>query len=391
VSAGAKAQFFVVLLVIELENRAIHPNDVTFLVNSVYYKYRARYLCLAEGIEDEQSHCSHHAHQVFAVHHRRLDLSLTYRDRGLCRVKVAVIGGTGFVGGYVIEALTAAGHDVSVLVRAGSEKKLRHASLWRTTSGDLNDDTAIDATLTGCDAVIYSVGLLREFPRQQITYENTQYEGVVRVVASAQRNDVNRFLLLSANGIKMPGTPYQETKFRAEEHLAASGLDATIFRPSVIFGDPHGTMEFATQLHRDMVASPLPAIGFYPGLRPGKRHILMSPAYAGDVAMAISNCLEQDTTIGNTYTLGGPDVLSWQEMIRRIAAAVGRKKWVAPMPIELMKLAATLLDWLPFFPVTRDQLIMLAENNVADPGTLEQLAGRPLTTFDVDNLSYLNH
>jgi len=305
-------------------------------------------------------------------------------------MKVAIIGGTGFVGGYLIEALSAAGHDVSLLVRPGSREKLRHSPLWRITAGDLNDDTSIDATVTGCDAVIYSVGLLREFPRQRITYENTQYEGVVRVVASAKRNDVTRFLLLSANGVKMPGTPYQETKFRAEEHLAASGLDATIFRPSVIFGDPHGSMEFATQLHRDMVASPLPAIGFYSGLRPGKGHIVMSPAYAGDVATAISNCLEQDTTINNTYTLGGPEVLSWQVMIRRIAAATGRSKWIAPMPIGLMKLAAALLDWLPFFPVTRDQLIMLAENNTADSAVLEELAGQPLTAFDVDTLSYLN-
>ncbi len=232
--------------------------------------------------------------------------------------------------------------------------------------------------------------MLREYPRQQITYENTQYEGVIRVVASARRNNVSRFLLLSANGIKMPGTPYQETKFRAEEHLIASGLDATIFRPSVIFGNPYGTMEFATQLHRDMVASPLPAIGFFSGLNPGKGHVLMSPGYAGDIAAAICNCLEKESTVGCTYILGGPDILSWHEMIRRIAAAVGRKKWIVPMPIGLMKLAATLFDWLPFFPVTRDQLTMLAEGNTADPAMLEELAGQPLMAFDVENLSYLD-
>jgi len=297
-------------------------------------------------------------------------------------MKIAVIGGTGFVGGYVIAALKAAGHTVSVLARPGSEDKLRQTSFWRITPGDLNDDRAIDATLADCDAVVYSVGLLREFPRQGITYENTQYEGVVRVVASAKRNNVSRFLLLSANGIKMPGTPYQETKFRAEEHLLASGLDATIFRPSVIFGDPRGTMEFATQLHRDMVATPFPAIGF--------TNVLMSPAYAGDIAAAIANSLQQKSAIGQIYILGGPDILSWPEMIRRIGSAVGRKKWIVPMPIALMKIAATMFDWLPFFPVTRDQLIMLEENNTADPATLEELAGRPLTTFDVENLSYLN-
>ena len=306
-------------------------------------------------------------------------------------MKVAVIGGTGFVGAYVVDALMSAGHDVSLLVRSGSEDKVRQAKIWRLVAGDLSSDAAIDAALSGCDAVVYSVGLLREFPKQHITYENTQYDGVVKVVASAQRNKLERFLLLSANGIKMPGTPYQVTKFRAEEHLAASGLNATVFRPSVIFGNPCGTMEFATQLYRDMVASPLPAIGFFSGFKPGKGRVLMSPAYVGDVAAAISNTLEQDSAVGRTYLLGGPDVLSWQEMIRRIAAAVNRNKWIAPMPIGIMKLAAFLFDWLPFFPVTRDQLTMLEENNTADPATLQKLAGRPLTAFDVDSLSYLNN
>jgi NADH dehydrogenase len=298
-------------------------------------------------------------------------------------MKIAVIGATGFVGGYVIEALAAAGHTVSVLVRPGSEDKLQQASYWRIMPGDLNNNDAIDATLAGCDAVVYSVGLLREFPRQGITYENTQYDGVVRVVDSAKRNNVKRFMLLSANGVKLPGTPYQETKYRAEKHLLASGLDATVFRPSVIFGDPRGAMEFATQLYRDMVATPVPAIGF--------SHVLMSPAFAGDVAAAIANSLQQQSAVGQTYILGGPDVLSWPEMIRRIAAAVGRDKWIVPMPIALMKLAATLFDWLPFFPVTRDQLIMLEENNTADPATLEKLAARPLKAFDVENLSYLDN
>ena len=115
----------------------------------------------------------------------------------------------------------------------------------------------------------------------------------------------------------------------------------------------------------------------------------MSPAYAGDVATAIANSLQEESAIGQTYILGGPDVLSWPEMIRRIAAAVGRSKWIVPMPIGLMKLAAALFDWIPFFPVTRDQLTMLAENNTADPALLEKLAARPLKSFDTENLSYL--
>jgi uncharacterized protein YbjT (DUF2867 family) len=305
-------------------------------------------------------------------------------------MKIALIGGTGFVGNYLVDALAAARHEVSLLVRHGSEHKVRNKAIWRTTSGDLNSDAALDASVLGCDAIIYSVGLLREFPKRQITFENAQYEGVVRAAAAAKRSNVQRFILISANGIKMPGTPYQETKLRAEVHIGASGLDATIFRPSVIFGDPNGTMEFATQLYRDMVASPLPALGFFSGFSPNTGQILMSPAYIGDVAAAICNSLEQNSTIGETLTLGGPETLSWTELIRRIAEAVNRRKWILPMPIGIMKLTASLFDWLPFFPVTRDQLIMLAENNVADSATLEKLANRQLKAFDIASLSYLN-
>lgn len=305
-------------------------------------------------------------------------------------MKIALFGGTGFVGSYLVDALIAARHEVSLLVRDGSEQKVRNKAIWRTTSGDLNNDAALDASVLGCDAIIYSVGLLREFPKRQITFENAQYEGVVRAAAAAKRSNVQRFILISANGIKMPGTPYQETKLRAEEHIGASGLEATIFRPSVIFGDPNGTMEIATQLYRDMVASPLPALSFFSGFSPNTGQILMSPAYVGDVAAAICNSLEQNSTIGETLALGGPDTLSWPELIRRVAAAVNRRKWILPMPIGLMKLTASLFDWLPFFPVTRDQLIMLAENNVADSATLEKLANRQLKAFDVASLSYLN-
>lgn len=305
-------------------------------------------------------------------------------------MKIAVFGGTGFVGSHVVQSLVADGHEVSLLVRSGSESKVPDVPVWRSVTGDLDDDAAIDAVVQGCDATIYSIGLLKENPKRGISYENTQYQGVVRVVAAAIRHGAKRLVLLSANGVKIPGTPYQETKLRAENHVTDSKLNTTIFRPSVMFGDPNESMEFATQLHRDMVATPFPAVGFFSGLMPGRGQILMSPAFIGDVAKAICNSLELPTTVGQTYTIGGPEILSWSEMIRRIAAATGRRKWIIPVPIGLMKLAATLFGWLPFFPVTRDQLIMLAEGNIAGPESLERLSGQPLTRMNRDSLAYLN-
>lgn len=304
-------------------------------------------------------------------------------------MKVAIIGGTGFVGSYIVDALLVAGHEPHVLVRPGSEDKLHEANRCRITTGDLASAEALDAVVAGCDAVIYNVGILREFPRQGITFEALQFRGAESVAAAAKRAGIRRFLLMSANGIDSAQTPYQTTKLKAEAMIRDSGLDFTIFRPSVIFGDPRGKMEFATQLYEEMVRVPVPAVGFHTGLSPAQGEVLMSPVHVRDVADAFVNALADDSTIGKSFVLGGPEVVSWPKMLQRISAAVGKKKLILPMPIGFMKLGATLFDWLPFFPVTRDQLTMLADGNTAEPDDLAALIGREPAAFSADNLDYL--
>ena len=138
-----------------------------------------------------------------------------------------------------------------------------------------------------------------------------------------------------------------------------------------------------------MVVPPLPAVGFYTGSGASKGEVLMSPVFVEDVAKAFVVALEDESTIGQTYELGGPDILSWTDMLERVAEAAGKRKRILPMPIGMMNIAATLLDWLPPFPVTRDQLTMLAEGNTAEPAALEQLIGRAPQAFTVGSLSYL--
>ena len=296
-------------------------------------------------------------------------------------MRVAIIGGTGFVGRYLVDALLDAGHRVTVLMRPGSEGKLLPCGCIRKVPGDLSDASALHATLFDAKAVIYNVGLLREFPRRGITFEETQFQGVVDTVAAARETGVKRMLLMSAIGVKNPGTKYQSTKRRAELYALDSGLDVTVLRPSVIFGDPRGTMEFATQLHQDMVKPPMPAVAF-PGVQ-------MSPVHIKDVAAAFVAALGDKATIGRTLELAGPDVLSWREIVTRIAAGSGKSKVILPMPLWIMRLGATLFDWLPFYPVTRDQLTMLAEGNTAPVDDLEALLGRPARPFSEEALRYL--
>ena len=304
-------------------------------------------------------------------------------------MRVAMIGGTGFVGGYLTDALVAAGHEPALLVREGSESKVRHRDRVAITTGDISSPEALSGVINGCDTVIYNVGILREFPRKGITFESAQYEGVVRTVDAAIDSGVRRLLLMSANGVKCPGTAYQETKRRAEDYALASGLDVAVLRPSVIFGDPRGTMEFATQLNNDMVRPPLPAVGFFSGWDRRKGAVVMSPVHINDVSSAFIAALVNDSTIGQTISLGGPEAVTWQDIVKRIAAATGKQKIIMPMPIGLMRLGATLLDWLPFFPVTRDQLTMLEEGNVADASALRVLIGREPQAFTTESLAYL--
>jgi NADH dehydrogenase len=304
-------------------------------------------------------------------------------------MRVALIGGTGFVGSYLVDALLEAGHEPVLLVREGSENKVRQKDRVRLVSGDISTADSLTAVVDGCDAVIYNVGILREIPSEGVTFETTQYDGVELTVDAAVKAGVKRLLLMSANGVKQPGTPYQETKYRAEEYAMQSGLDVTVLRPSVIFGDPRGTMEFATQLYNDMVRLPVPAVGFFSGISIEKGAVVMSPVHIQDVAAAFIAALENDETIGQILSLGGPEELTWQEMIRRIAAAAGKSKVILPMPIGLMRVGAALLDWLPAFPVTRDQLTMLQEGNVADPDALQWLIGREPRSFSAENLEYL--
>lgn len=304
-------------------------------------------------------------------------------------MRVALFGGTGFIGSYLVDALLEAGHDPVLLVRPGSEHKVRRADRCSVVPGDVDDAAAIAATLKSCDAAAWLIGILREQPRKGITFEALQYQAARRVIDAAVSQGVRRFLLMSANGARPEGTPYERTKYRAERHLADSGLHGTVFRPSVLFGDPRGRMEFCTQLRNQMIRPPFPAPAFFTGLSPRRGTFAMTPVHVEDVAAALAKSLEVPETVGEIYKLGGPETLEWTEILKRIAAASGRDKLIVPVPVLPVKLAAGLLGRFGWFPVTRDQLDMLvAGNTVASRRAFERLGIEP-APFSVERLAYL--
>ena len=304
-------------------------------------------------------------------------------------MKVAIFGGTGFVGSYLIDALVDKKHHPVALVRRGSEHRLNHADDCTLVNGDIGDEQAIAATLDGADAAIYNIGILREFPRRGVTFNGLHYEAARRVIDAAQGSGTRRLLLMSANGVRADGTAYQKTKYQAEQYLMAAELEWTIFRPSVIFGDPRGRMEFASQLSSDIIASPLPAPLFYNGLLPtGAGKFSFSPVHVENVAQAFVNSLDDDDSIGKVYQLGGEEILNWQEILRRIAAVTGKHKLMLPVPALGIAMAARLLQQFEDFPITRDQITMLMQGNTCPADDLIRLGITPIK-FSAENLAYL--
>ena len=305
-------------------------------------------------------------------------------------MKVAMFGGTGFVGSYIVDKLISEAFIPKLLIRKGSESKAQ--TRCELISGNIQDKSAVRKTIEGTDAVIYNIGIIRQFPQQNITFNELHVHGVKNCIEAAKSIGVKRFILMSANGVKSNGTEYQRTKWQADELLIQSGLNWTIFRPSLIFGDPrgHGRPEFCTQIKKDMLSLPLPAPLFYKGIWPRNAGVFsMTPIHVQNVADFFVKALSMENSKGNIYNLGGPETLTWKAIIRRIALASGKNTWQIPAPVHAIKIAASIFEKYEWFPVTRDQLTMLMEGN-----TVSENYFGPFSIFPKDfiknNLGYLD-
>ncbi len=305
-------------------------------------------------------------------------------------MRVGILGGTGFVGSYLVDALSTRGHQPVLLVREGSADRVPGGEATEVVAGEVSDADAVAALVDSTAAIIYNIGILREFPSRGIRFEDLHWLGAKRVMDAASAAGGRRFILMSANGVRADGTPYQRTKYQAEEYLRSSGLDHSIFRPSVIFGPPRGRMEIATQLTNDVIQPPFPAPLFYGGLLPTNAGgFRMAPVHVEEVAIAFANAVDDPKTYGKTFLLCGPEDLTWREMLTRIATAAGKPgKTMLPVPADLLRFGALLLDRFAAFPVTADQMRMLLEGNTceASAGT-EVVKGQ--RRFDTSELAYL--
>src|SRR5688500_10556620 len=280
--------------------------------------------------------------------------------------RVFVTGASGFVGSVVVDELLARGYSVNALVNRRGLKDNRGGSV-REVKGSLFDAAALDEGVRGCDAVIHLVGIIMERPSKGVTFERIHHEGTVRILAAAQRNGVRRYVHMSALGTR-PGavSNYHKTKYLAEEDVRASGLDWTIFRPSMIHGPGGELMEMEARWARRTAPPFLFMPYFGAGLLGRGGAGKLQPVHVGDVARAFVDALTNDKTIREVYPLGGPDVVTWPQM-HAIAsrAIVGKPRLTLPVPAWYAN-GLTYVVPRALLPFNRDQVVMSQEDNTCD-------------------------
>jgi len=273
--------------------------------------------------------------------------------------RVFVTGGTGFVGRNVVRALLAHGFLVRCLVRPGSEADLRGFEAIDRVPGDVLEPRDLVASAEGCSAMVHLVGIIRERRARGVTFERLHVQATANMLAVARDASIKRYLQMSALGTRAAArAPYHETKWRGEEAVRASGLDWTIFRPSVIFGPGDQFCSVFARMIRRFPVIPVLGSGAYP----------LQPVAVEQVAEGFARALRVGASIGQTYEVAGPAPATFLEILDQIGAALGRPRVrKVRVPMGAVKIMTRLLQGLPFFPVTMDQIHMLEEGHGTDP------------------------
>ncbi len=272
---------------------------------------------------------------------------------------ILLIGGSGFIGTRIASQLAAAG--CSVIVPTRRQARARHLLVLPTVQvveADVFDPATLDALLQRCDAVINLVGVLHSRPGQPwgSAFERAHVELPRRIVQACRRQHVRRVLHMCALGAAPDAASmYQRSKAAGEQVVLNSGLDATSFRPSVVFGPDDKFLNLFAQLQQ-----------LAPAMALGGADARFQPVFVGDVAEAFVQALDERDAFGRVYELVGPHVYTLRELVRLAGVYSGHPRPVLALPDAIARLQAFLLEHLPGGPLmSRDNLDSMKADNVA--------------------------
>ena len=296
-------------------------------------------------------------------------------------MKILLTGGTGFVGTALRRELKQQGHDVRLFVRPASAGKIDAREGFEVLAGDVLDTHACLRAVDGIDALVHLVGIRREDPDHGLTYEAMHTEATYSIVDAARRAKVARIVHMSALGARADApSRYHRTKFEGEEIVRKSGMRWTIFRPSVIFGvgdEFHPLM--AGLVHRSVV----------PVIDGGKSQL--QPVSLRNVAGPMARALTMPETQGKVVEIGGPDRLTFIDIMYKIARHYGVWPNTFSLSSMLAKPLVKTLQKLPNFPLTYEELLLLLENNTCDTAEFVKMFGVELDTYEDKIPSLLPH
>ncbi|MDX1546758.1 MAG: complex I NDUFA9 subunit family protein [Rhodothermales bacterium] len=300
---------------------------------------------------------------------------------------VYLTGANGFVGSYILRELVAQGHTARCLLRDPSEPLAVEGDAVERVKGDVTKPKTFAGTMRGCDAVIHLVGIIDEKPAQGVTFEAIHYEGTKHVVDEAMEAGVERFIQMSANGAAPDGVSrYQTTKWKAEEYVKQADFRHwTIFRPSIVFGDPGPErVEFATRLAQQLV-KPFPILPIF-----GDGQYELQPVSVEEVAAAFVQALTNEAAAGETYCTAGHEAYPYTEILDRIARGLGLEpKPKIPQPVWMARAGVNTLGRLGLLPISPDQFEMLLQGNTCDEAAFYRDFDVTFKPFSPENLGYL--
>ncbi|WP_163560551.1 complex I NDUFA9 subunit family protein [Halomonas sp. NO4] len=269
---------------------------------------------------------------------------------------ITVFGGTGFLGSAIARELVDAGHGVRIAARHATMPDWAEASDPVTClAADIRDSASVATAIRGAEGVVNAVSLYVE--RRDLRFADIHVAAAAQLARLTRNAGIERLVYISGIGADTR-SPSAYVRARAEGEAAV--LDAfpraMILRPSVLFG-PHDA--FLATLARLTL---LPAIPLF-----GRGTTRLQPVHVIDVARAVDRLLGSHPPAPRLFELGGPEVLRYRDVLDQVLAHLERERPLVPVPFAVWHGLALLAGVLPEPPLTRDQVILMARDNVANP------------------------